>query len=50
MFNNDKFDKEFDKTLKVIIGATVVGGITGIGVIVFVCWIIIQLLQHFGVV
>ncbi len=46
----ERFEKQFDRTQKTILAGAVVSGIATIGTLVFVGWIIVKLLQHFGVI
>ena len=48
--SDKRFDKHFARTQKTILVSAIVGGITSLAVLVFVGWIVIKLLQYFGVI
>lgn len=47
---NDDFDRDFDRTKKLAIVAFVFNLVIVLGLISFGIWVVVQLLQHFGVV
>ena len=47
---NDDFDRDFDSTKKLAIVAFVFNLVIVLGLISFGIWVVVQLLQHFGVV
>ena len=47
---DERFDKHFNRTQKAIWVGAVTSTITSIGVLVFVGWVVVKLLQHFGVI
>ena len=51
---HDDFDRDFDRQFSLVrkaaVVAFVVQGVIGISVLVFVGWVVVKLLQHFGVV
>ena len=49
MFEKD-FDKEFNKGKKLAITVAVIYGTIVISIIVFIGWVIIKIMQHFGVI
>jgi len=49
MFNDDDFDKSLRRTNRFIMVYIALSGIVSIGIVCFLGWVAVKLLQHFGV-
>lgn len=48
-WNNDDFDKEMNKTFKLMITIWIMVLLFGISVTTFLCWVIYRVLIHFNI-
>ena len=50
MFNDKEFDKQFNATRRIAIAGMVITGAFSVGVIVFLGWVVVQLMKWGGVI
>ena len=49
-FDDDEFDRDLNRTKKLAVFAFVFNILIVLGLIGFAIWVVVQLLQHFGIV
>lgn len=47
---SDDFDRDFNRTRKLAIVAFIINAVIALALIGFAIWVVVRLLQHFGVV
>ena len=50
MFDDDEFDRQFQRTQKMVVTSFIVAGVLSVGALGGIAWIVYVLLRHFGVI